>query len=536
MAGFAAELRGQQATQPAPDGSAPVVDPLVQAATNLASGQPTEVRSDFPGDPGVTVDPATQIPPMLRAPNALTASTDSPLVQAATNLTGGAGMGTPAPMVVPGQDGTTPPPPGMGGMPMQTGATEMTTTVQQGTPLSPELKKEVDRYQANERLQNEKARKAMGELELLYKDPAFAKALDDQSKISQEVMQSTEKYGDYLEALTKMKKDYQASLDKSLGRVDPNKFWNERSTGDKILAGISIFLGGLGAGAGGQNTALKIIDDAIARDINAQEFNIEQAQKEAAAKGEILKTEMDVREFIDRKKIERLAVADQVVLGMLKNIEARQMPIEARQRLEQMIAEKEKSALDTKIALYQMGVNKVTKSFSAKTASSASDMSKMRESWTPWGLAAGTTNQGKAADFIGGYYKTMASADAMENFIDKEGTSAWGRSEAAGLASVLSERWVQIRQVAANSGVLNPSEREVFEGNAPTSEAVIKILMSPDKARGMINATRDWYNDQAAAEIKARIPNVDIKALPPAVAKKLSSMSGGYQPRSLGGQ
>ena len=125
----------------------------------------------------------------------------------------------------------------------------------------------------------------------------------------------------------------------------------------------------------------------------------------------------------------------------------------------------------------------------------------------------------------------------MENFIDEKGTTAWGRNEAAGLISALSERWVNIRQIAANSGVLNPSERTVFEGNAPTSEAVFKILMNAEKAKGMIKGYKDWQNDQAASMVNARIPQVNYKALPPAVADKLSKMrKGTYRPPSLGGK
>ena len=54
--------------------------------------------------------------------------------------------------------------------------------------------------------------------------------------------------------------------------VDPKRFWNNLDTGNKIMAGVSIFLGGL---KGGENNALKIIDRAIDADIAAQKSNIE---------------------------------------------------------------------------------------------------------------------------------------------------------------------------------------------------------------------------------------------------------------------
>ena len=49
--------------------------------------------------------------------------------------------------------------------------------------------------------------------------------------------------------------------------IDPNKFWANKTTGDKVMASIAIFLGGLGSG---QNQALSVIDNAITRDIEAQ--------------------------------------------------------------------------------------------------------------------------------------------------------------------------------------------------------------------------------------------------------------------------
>lgn len=60
-------------------------------------------------------------------------------------------------------------------------------------------------------------------------------------------------------------------------KIDTNHYWADKTTGDKVLAGISILLGGLGAGlTGGPNIALQMIDKAITRDIDAQKANLEQ--------------------------------------------------------------------------------------------------------------------------------------------------------------------------------------------------------------------------------------------------------------------
>lgn len=57
-------------------------------------------------------------------------------------------------------------------------------------------------------------------------------------------------------------------------KVDPNKFWANKSTGDKILAGISLFLGAAGGVNGRGNSAVPVIQNAIQADIDAQKANI----------------------------------------------------------------------------------------------------------------------------------------------------------------------------------------------------------------------------------------------------------------------
>lgn len=54
-------------------------------------------------------------------------------------------------------------------------------------------------------------------------------------------------------------------------KVDPNRVWNNASTGNKIMAGLGLVLSGMGSGVTGQpNGALEIIQKKIDRDIEAQ--------------------------------------------------------------------------------------------------------------------------------------------------------------------------------------------------------------------------------------------------------------------------
>lgn len=61
-------------------------------------------------------------------------------------------------------------------------------------------------------------------------------------------------------------------------KIEPNRMWQNMSTGNSLLAGLSMALGAIGAGASGrENTALSVMDKAIDRDIDAQKANMEKA-------------------------------------------------------------------------------------------------------------------------------------------------------------------------------------------------------------------------------------------------------------------
>lgn len=76
-------------------------------------------------------------------------------------------------------------------------------------------------------------------------------------------------YQDKLSGLEqKMNESYQAAMQ---NKEDPNRVWNNASTGNKILAAIGIMFGAAGQHAtGGQNMALNTINKAIDDDIHAQ--------------------------------------------------------------------------------------------------------------------------------------------------------------------------------------------------------------------------------------------------------------------------
>ena len=91
-----------------------------------------------------------------------------------------------------------------------------------------------------------------------------AKAIEETQKqiaampTQQEILQ---KYNDADQAMTKA---YQEQ------KIDPDRYWSDKSTGQKIAAGIGMLLGGFGSVAGQGNMAADMIQKSIDRDIDAQ--------------------------------------------------------------------------------------------------------------------------------------------------------------------------------------------------------------------------------------------------------------------------
>lgn len=67
---------------------------------------------------------------------------------------------------------------------------------------------------------------------------------------------------------------------REVAKVDPNRYWNNMSTGNKILGGLAVLFSGAGQGSFAalgvrhENQALQIMRDAIRMDMEAQQFDI----------------------------------------------------------------------------------------------------------------------------------------------------------------------------------------------------------------------------------------------------------------------
>lgn len=124
------------------------------------------------------------------------------------------------------------------------------------------------------------------------------------------VSQNMQKVDNAFETSTKALKAEQDDLQTKLStaQIDPNRMYNNMGTAGKISASIGLILGGIGAGlTHGENAALKVINNAIDHDIDAQKANID---KTSSLYKMNLEKFRDSRAAHDATKLQLLTAAD----------------------------------------------------------------------------------------------------------------------------------------------------------------------------------------------------------------------------------
>jgi hypothetical protein len=139
------------------------------------------------------------------------------------------------------------------------------------------------------------------------------------------------------------------------GQVSPNRLWDQAGTGSQIGAAIAIALGGIGAGlSGGKNQALDVIENAIARDVAAQEKNL--GRKES-----LLQTMLTRYKDLDTAKAQAANAMRQNTLSQIARAETSVNSKEAKfqgETLKAALLAKQKEATDAaaqKAALLRVG-------------------------------------------------------------------------------------------------------------------------------------------------------------------------------------
>ncbi len=131
-------------------------------------------------------------------------------------------------------------------------------------------------------------------------------------------------------------------------QVDPDHWWNNKDTGGKVAAGIGLLFGGIGQGlmnwgSHGQghaaNTAIDAIDNAIKRDIDSQQKNIENQWKEYATKFGLADNETNYNNYLITRKHAEWDTAMKVIDSQAQSVvDQTQDPILKGQMLQRLAA------------------------------------------------------------------------------------------------------------------------------------------------------------------------------------------------------
>lgn len=126
--------------------------------------------------------------------------------------------------------------------------------------------------------------------------------------------------------------------------VDPEKWWKEKSTGQKILGALAIGLGQFGAmmphtGGGGKNAALDIIEGHIHRDVDAQVKNRQMVLEKLQKEHEMNKDSWAKSQWMANAKDEEIKLGWMKVDKQIAGIQARNIAADAQENATQMRAD-----------------------------------------------------------------------------------------------------------------------------------------------------------------------------------------------------
>ncbi len=166
--------------------------------------------------------------------------------------------------------------------------------------------------------------------------------MTDQYKVAQKAgAEQAAAWQGYNDGVDRIKQQRQAQMDDQYNKrqvltneianykIDPNQYFNNMSTGNKILAAISMIAGGLAGGLNktGKNPALEVINDAIKRDMESQKTELDKKRSLLNAN---LESSRSIDESASHSMMDQMAVAN----GMIQQALAKAATPAAKANLE----------------------------------------------------------------------------------------------------------------------------------------------------------------------------------------------------------
>lgn len=259
--------------------------------------------------------------------------------------------------------------------------------------------------------------------------------------------------------------DEQAKLNTEIERVsnlkaDPSRYWANKSTGDKITAGIAMFLGAFGGINTGINQAAQQIRSAIDRDIRLQENEIA-GQREGVDRKRGLFSEMK-SQFRDNRLAREAATAAYINDAQIKvqeianRYESQEIKAKATQMIGQLEVQKQQA-----IGKYLEQVKL------AQPVTKDADLSMLtedqRERFVPgYGLAITKDSAVKAREAVSTIDSIKSNIDELLTIADTPGKiiSPEQRSKASVIVPILIG---QLRLPIVGPGAVSEKELELLQ-------------------------------------------------------------------------
>jgi hypothetical protein len=348
-----------------------------------------------------------------------------------------------------------------------------------------------------------------GEQQLLEQTKAIETAQREAKRLADaQLVEQADQEKRQAEELQKLK-DLQTQY--STAKVDPKRLWSNMSTGDKILAGISMAFGALGAGSnGGVNTAVKVIESAIDRDLKLQEDEIGRKRDAVTVQSGII-AEMR-QQFKDKdlaNTAARMAIMEQMKLqvdGLAAKFGSQKVKGEAMQL---------NGALDQKLAEAQATFQKQYASVAAAQRlaggkASAAEIAMLPEDQRdravvlPGGQTALTYTKDDAKrvkEAVGSYQSAVGTINEIMKLQKDAGSAFLPKSEAKEKYATLVNELMFAYKTMKQTGALDKGTQEVFD----------RLIGDPGSlfqgaASAKLQTLRQGLERDLKAELAQRVP------------------------------
>lgn len=306
-------------------------------------------------------------------------------------------------------------------------------------------------------------------------------------------------------------------------KVDPNRFWNSKSTGQKVMAGLGMILAGIGGGMTGRggNAALDVINNAIQNDIDAQKTEIEKLKSIGSMKQNLYGMMRD--RFGDERQAEAAAKAAyfQRVEMQLKEMATRYQAPEIQAKAEQALGQLQVMK-NAAILQFEQAAGKKTaiKLAGGEQLPDGVDIESLtedqRKRYVP-GFGLATTYEGaKELRTLGATVSDINnSLDQLIQFTNKpiSKISPTDKSNAETLSAMLVGA---LRLPITGPGALSDGERELLQKIVANPTDIFKL---PSTARASLNKIKEKMNFRLNSTAKAngiKTPGSQVTTFKPA--------------------